>query len=170
MRETYERLTEEQEKFYKIQLQDEVLLQERIDTLVSNVANIALQTDINRIHETALDVKRIWKSMVDCREMGLLLNERQKLLDMKVVPFDHLHKLMRDFEPYRSLWVTASGKYTIMNDIGRYWTRQPVRKVNFNKIPCLLPSILKTFTFEAALPLSKVNFASSTSLSKCCVS
>lgn len=119
MRETNERLMEEQEKFYKIQLQDEVLLQERIDTLVGNVANIALQTDINRIHETALDVKRIWKSMVDCREMGLLLNERQKLFDMKVVPFDHLHKLMRDFEPYRSLWVTASGKYAITNHSDR---------------------------------------------------
>lgn len=100
---------EEQEKFYKIQLQDEVLLQEKIDTLVSNVANIALQTDINRIHETALDVKRVWKAMIDCREMGLLLNERQKLFGMKVVPFEHLHKLMRDFEPYRNLWITASG-------------------------------------------------------------
>lgn len=108
--ETNEQLVEEQDKFYKIQLQDEVLLEEKIDTLVSNVANIALQTDINRIHETALDVKRIWKTMVDCREMGLLLNERQKLFGMPVVPFEHLHKLMREFEPYRSLWVTASGK------------------------------------------------------------
>ncbi|OAD57478.1 Dynein heavy chain 1, axonemal [Eufriesea mexicana] len=100
--ETNEQLVEEQDKFYKIQLQDEVLLEEKVDTLVSNVANIALQTDINRIHETALDVKRIWKIMADCRETGLLLNERQKLFGMKVEPFEHLHKLMREFEPYRN--------------------------------------------------------------------
>nr|XP_034195945.1 dynein heavy chain 1, axonemal-like [Osmia lignaria] len=106
--ETNERFVEEQDKFYKIQIQDEVLLLERIDTLVGNVSNIGLQTDINRVHETALDVKRVWKGMTDCREMGLLLNERQKLFGMKVVPFEHLHKLMREFEPYRSLWVTAS--------------------------------------------------------------
>lgn len=88
-----------------------MLLLERIDTLVGNVTNIGLQTDINRVHETALDVKRVWKAMTDCREMGLLLNERQKLFGMKVVPFEHLHKLMKEFEPYRSLWVTASGKH-----------------------------------------------------------
>lgn len=93
-------------------MQDEVLLQERVDTLVSNVTNIAQQWDVERIHETALDVKRVWKAMMDCRELGLLLNERQKMFGMKVVPFEHLHKLIREFEPYRSLWVTASGKWS----------------------------------------------------------
>ncbi|XP_060831781.1 dynein axonemal heavy chain 1-like [Bombus pascuorum] len=142
VRETNERLMEEQEKFYKIQLQDEVLLQERIDTLVSNVANIALQTDINRIHETALDVKRIWKSMVDCREMGLLLNERQKLFDMKVVPFDHLHKLMRDFEPYRSLWVTASD-WLKWHDI---WMDNPLMNVDGSQIDVLVADMHRAIT------------------------
>ncbi|XP_076380684.1 dynein axonemal heavy chain 1 [Megalopta genalis] len=106
--ETDERLVEEQDKFYRIQIQDEVLLLEKIDTLVGNVQNIGLQHDVTRIHETALDVKRVWKAMTECRENGLLLNERQKLFGMKVVPFENLQKLIRDFEPYRSLWVTAS--------------------------------------------------------------
>lgn len=105
---------EEQEKFHKIQIQDEILLLEKIDTLVGNVANIALQTDVTRIHEIALDVKRIWKVMLDCRENGLLLNERQKLFGLKVVPFEHLNKLIKEFEPYKNLWITASGKYPII--------------------------------------------------------
>ncbi|KAK9309948.1 hypothetical protein QLX08_000576 [Tetragonisca angustula] len=142
VKETNERLVEEQEKFYKIQLQDEVLLQEKIDTLVSNVANIALQTDILRIHETALDVKRIWKAMVDCREMGLLLNERQKLFGMKVVPFEHLHKLMRDFEPYRNLWLTASD-WLKWYDI---WMDNPLMNVDGSQIDILVADMYRVMT------------------------
>ncbi|XP_076766961.1 dynein axonemal heavy chain 1 [Xylocopa sonorina] len=140
--ETNERFVEEQDKFYKIQLQDEVLLQEKIDTLVGNVANIALQTDINRIHETALDVKRVWKAMTDCRETGLLLNERQKLFGMKVVPFEHLHKLMREFEPYRSLWVTAS-------DWLRWyevWMDNPLMNVDGSQIDTLVADMYRVMT------------------------
>ncbi|CAL7945370.1 unnamed protein product [Xylocopa violacea] len=140
--ETNERFVEEQDKFHKIQLQDEVLLQERIDTLVGNVANIALQTDINRIHETALDVKRVWKAMTDCREMGLLLNERQKLFGMKVVPFEHLYKLMREFEPYRSLWITAS-------DWLRWyevWMDNPLMNVDGTQIDTLVADMYRVMT------------------------
>ncbi|XP_026674744.1 dynein heavy chain 1, axonemal-like [Ceratina calcarata] len=142
VQETNERFVEEQEKFHKIQLQDEVLLEERIDTLVSNVANIALQTDINRIHETALDVKRVWKAMTDAREMGLLLNERQKLFGMKVVPFEHLYKLMREFEPYRSLWVTSSD-WLKWHEI---WMDNPLMNVDGTQIETLVIDMHRIMT------------------------
>ncbi|KMQ95378.1 dynein heavy chain axonemal [Lasius niger] len=106
--ETRERFTNEYEKFHKAQIQDEILLSERINTLVGNVSNVALQTDINRILEMAIEVKRIWKMIKDCQESSLLLNERQKLFSMSVVPFEQLSKLMREFEPYQILWITAS--------------------------------------------------------------
>ncbi|XP_076627799.1 dynein axonemal heavy chain 1 [Colletes latitarsis] len=140
--ETNEQFVEEQEKFYKIQVQDEVLLLERIDTLVGNVQNIALQTDINRIHETALDVKRVWKAMTDCRENGLLLNQRQKLFGMDVVPFEHLHKLIRDFDPYRSLWVTAS-------DWLRWyevWVDNPLIHVDGSQVESLVVDMYREMT------------------------
>nr|XP_012140860.1 PREDICTED: dynein heavy chain 1, axonemal [Megachile rotundata] len=140
--ETNERFIEEQDKFYKIQVQDEVLLLERIDTLVGNVSNIGLQTDINRIHETALDVKRVWKAMTDCREMGLLLNERQKLFGMKVVPFEHLYKLMRDFEPYRSLWVTASD-WLRWHEV---WMDNPLMNVDGSQIDSLVMDMYRAIT------------------------
>lgn len=89
------------------------MLQEKIDMLVGNVANIALQTNINMVHEIAIDIKRIWKMMKECQETGIMLNERQKLLGLSVVPFESLIKLMKDFEPYQTLWTTASGIYTI---------------------------------------------------------
>ncbi|XP_043259684.1 dynein axonemal heavy chain 1-like [Colletes gigas] len=140
--ETNEQFVEEQEKLYKIQVQDEVLLIERIDTLVGNVQNIALQTDIKRIHETALDVKRVWKAMMDCRENGLLLNQRQKLFGMDVVPFEHLHKLIRDFDPYRSLWVTAS-------DWLRWyeaWVDNPLIYVDGSQVESLVVDMFREMT------------------------
>lgn len=109
MEEAINRFASEYEKFHKVQVQEEILLSERIDLLVGNVTNVALQTDINKIYEMGVEVKRIWKMMKDCQESGLLLNERQKLFDMDVVPFEQLNKLMKEFEPYQTLWITASG-------------------------------------------------------------
>lgn len=109
MKETTNRFASEYEKFHKVQVQDEILLSERIDILIGNVTNVALQMDFNKIHEMAVEVKRIWKMMKDCQESGLLLNERQKLFGIDVIPFEQLNKLMKDFEPYYTLWITASG-------------------------------------------------------------
>jgi hypothetical protein len=49
--------------------------------------------------------------MKEAQEQELLLNTRQRLFGTPVVPFDSLNKLIKDFEPYRNLWITASGKY-----------------------------------------------------------
>ncbi|XP_011707083.1 PREDICTED: dynein heavy chain 1, axonemal-like, partial [Wasmannia auropunctata] len=108
MEEAMNRFAGEYEKFHKVQMQEEILLSEKIDTLMRNVTNVTLQTDINKVHEIAIEVKRIWKMMKDCQESGLLLNERQKLFGMDVVPFEQLNKLMKEFEPYQTVWITAS--------------------------------------------------------------
>ncbi|KAL6436551.1 hypothetical protein ACFW04_004787 [Cataglyphis niger] len=106
--ETKECYAIEYDKFYKAQVQDEILLTEKINTLVGNVTNVALQTDINRIHEMAIEVKRIWKMIKECQDTSLLLNERQNLFGMNVVRFEQLDLLIKEFEPYQILWITAS--------------------------------------------------------------
>lgn len=63
-----------------------------------------------QIHENAQELRRIWKSMKEAQEMGQLLNQRQKLFGATVVPWDDLNKLLREFEPYKNLWITASGQ------------------------------------------------------------
>ena len=108
--ETIVYLTEEVENFYKVQVLDEANLLDRIFTLVGNVSHIAQHNDVEKIHQIAIDVKRVWKSMKECQEQGLLLNERQKLFGVPITPYDHLTNLIKEFEPYQNLWVTASGK------------------------------------------------------------
>lgn len=50
--------------------------------------------------------------MKEAQDWGRVLNQRQKLFGLTVVPFGDLNKLVREFEPYRNLWVTASGEQT----------------------------------------------------------
>lgn len=54
-------------------------------------------------------MRRLWKALKEAQEQGQLLNQRQKLFLQPVVPFENLTKLIKEFEPYKNLWVTASG-------------------------------------------------------------
>ncbi|XP_024940673.1 dynein heavy chain 1, axonemal [Cephus cinctus] len=138
-------LAEEQNKFYKIQLLDEINLTERIESLVGNLTNISLQMDINKTHETAIDVKRMWKMMMECQEQGLLLNERQKLFGVPVVPFEELTKLIKDFDPYKSLWLTASD-WLKWYDI---WMDNPLINIDGQLIDSMVNDMYKIMTKSA---------------------
>lgn len=111
MKETTDYLAEEEEKFLKVQEQDEQAMAEKIDYIIGSVTQIALVSDNTRVHETAVEVKRVWKAMRDAQEQGLLLNQRQKIFGLPVQPFTRLNNLMKEFEPLKSLWLTASGEF-----------------------------------------------------------
>lgn len=74
------------------------------------MTNISQIYDIERVHEMAIEVRRMYKGMLECVEQGQLLCMRQKLFGLPVVPWENLTKLMKEFEPFRNLWITASGK------------------------------------------------------------
>ncbi|XP_018365084.1 PREDICTED: dynein heavy chain 1, axonemal-like [Trachymyrmex cornetzi] len=130
MEEAKNRFVSEYEKFHKVQVQEEILLSERIDTLMGNVINVTLQTDIKKIHEMAVEVKRILKIMKECQEFGLLLNERQKLFGMDVVPYEQLNTLIKEFEPYQTLWIAASN-WLKWQEI---WMENPLVSFDANQI------------------------------------
>lgn len=102
-------LDEEFEKYYKIQLNDEMSLEEKVEFFTVQVTKLSGEKDYNKVHEIAVDVKRLWKGMKEAQEQGQLLNQRQKLFNVPVAPFETLTKLIKEFEPYYNLWVTASG-------------------------------------------------------------
>ncbi|CAB3241783.1 unnamed protein product [Arctia plantaginis] len=101
-------LEEEQEKFWKLHQQDEQVLYDKIDLFSQQCMNLSLQYDFYKVHEIANDIKKAWKAMKDSQEWGRVLNARQKLFGQPIVPFTELNKLVKEFEPYRNLWVTAS--------------------------------------------------------------
>lgn len=106
---TNEFLVEETDKFLKIQLNDELTLFDRIEVLSVQVAQMSARRDFHLIHDIAVDIRRMWKTMKEAQEFGQLLNQRQKLFGLPVVPFENLTRLIKEFEPYKNLWITASG-------------------------------------------------------------
>ncbi|CAH0718440.1 unnamed protein product, partial [Brenthis ino] len=101
-------LEEEQEKFWKLHQQDEQTLFDKIDMFTAQCMALTLQNDFAKVHEIANDIKKAWKGMKDAQEWGRVLNQRQKLFGQPVVAFADLNRLVKEFEPYRNLWVTAS--------------------------------------------------------------
>lgn len=81
------------------------------------ISVLQIQTQIKyhlQTHEIAVDIKRVWKAMKEAQEQGQLLNSRQKLFLVPITPYDTLNKLIKEFEPYRNLWITASGNNMYM--------------------------------------------------------
>ncbi|RZC18431.1 DHC N2 and/or AAA 6 domain containing protein, partial [Asbolus verrucosus] len=138
--ETTNYLKDEEEKFYKIQLNDEYTLQEKIEALTAQVVQMSKQKDFSKTHEIAVDMRRLWKAMKEAQEQGQLLNQRQKLFGTPVVPFENLLKLIKEFEPYKTLWITASD-WLRSHEM---WMDNPLINVDGEAIDRLVTDMFKT--------------------------
>ncbi|XP_014239722.1 dynein heavy chain 1, axonemal-like isoform X2 [Cimex lectularius] len=94
--------------FRKIQSEDEVAIQERIEHLSKSIAAVQLQDEKTKVHEIAQEVSKIWKLLRDTVDWGRVLNNRQRLFGDKVTPFTELTTLTKTFTPFKNLWATAS--------------------------------------------------------------
>jgi len=57
-----------------------------------------------------VEVGQIWKSIRDAQERSLALQAQQKMFNLPVSSYETLMSLSKELQPYRDLWVTASGK------------------------------------------------------------
>ncbi|KAJ8728552.1 hypothetical protein PYW07_006248 [Mythimna separata] len=133
-------LEEEQEKFWKLHQQDEQTLYDKIDMFTAQCMTLTLQNDFAKVHEIANDIKKAWKAMRDAQDWGRVLNVRQKLFGQPVVPFMDLNRLVKEFEPYRNLWVTASD-FLKAREI---WLDNPLMYVDADTIEPLVNEYYKT--------------------------
>ncbi|XP_069792874.1 dynein axonemal heavy chain 1 isoform X2 [Narcine bancroftii] len=99
---------EEEEHFHKIQISDQSVLQEKLEGLQITVAGFSAYTDMSRAHETANEVRRIHKHLVESQNQAQLYNSRERLFDMPLTNYDRLYKMVKEFQPYRDLWTTTS--------------------------------------------------------------
>ncbi|XP_022110107.1 dynein heavy chain 1, axonemal-like isoform X1 [Acanthaster planci] len=108
METTFAQLEEDKERFEKIQLTDQNNFTDKLDTLQMVVAGFAAHTDINKAHEVANEVRRVNKQMKECQQLASMYNNRERLFEMPITNYDKLSKLVRDFEPFKNLWITTS--------------------------------------------------------------
>jgi len=79
-----EKLATEKEKFEKIQLEDELLLQEKVEYMSGVMLLLAVETNLSKIFEIAVDVSKHWKTIKELQSFGEVLRQRQRLFGQPV--------------------------------------------------------------------------------------
>lgn len=77
--EALEILESEFEKFEKIQFEDELSLQDRIEYITSVILKLTIENNLSRVFEIAVDVSKNWKLIKELQTFSQVLNQRQKL-------------------------------------------------------------------------------------------
>ncbi|TKS70983.1 Dynein heavy chain 1, axonemal [Collichthys lucidus] len=72
------------------------------------IGRFGVHTDINHAHEVANEVRRISKELKECQSMAHTYNSRERLFGIPVTNYNHVQKLIKDFQPFKDLWSTTS--------------------------------------------------------------
>lgn len=99
---------EDEESFRKIHLTEQSNFEEHLANLQMIVARFASHGGIDHAHEMANKVRQTSKQLKECQTMAQTYNNRERLFGMTVTNYDHVQKLVKDFQPYRDLWTTTS--------------------------------------------------------------
>lgn len=108
MHTTWEMFEEETERFQKIQTSDLVGFDEKVEALNMSVSTFSSLADTSKVAEIAVDIKKLWKLIVETSEMGKTLNVRQALFELPDIDLTGIQNLLVSFAPYRKLWVTGA--------------------------------------------------------------
>lgn len=101
-------LDADEERFQKNLLADQNTFQDRLDSLNMAVAGFAAHTDISKAHEVANEVRRLTKQLKECQTLASTYNNRERLFGLPVTSYDKLGRLIKDFEPFKNMWLTGS--------------------------------------------------------------
>jgi dynein heavy chain len=79
IKETLENIGLEIEKFEKVQLEDEIILQDKIEFISNAILKLTIEINISKVFEIAVDINKNWKLISELHSFGQVLNHRQKL-------------------------------------------------------------------------------------------
>lgn len=79
-----EQHVEEEERFRKLQIQDTANLNDRMDTLIMNVAGLSAHSNIDKAHEVANECRRLNRSLKECQELSSVYNNRERLFGIPI--------------------------------------------------------------------------------------
>eukprot|EP00118_Oscarella_pearsei_P012540 m.93002 g.93002 ORF g.93002 m.93002 type:complete len:4173 (+) comp36767_c0_seq9:102-12620(+) len=101
-------LDKDEERFRKNQFNDQNSFEDRLDSLQMAVAGFSAHVDIKKAAEVSVEARRIVKQLKECQQLAQLYNQRERLFGMPVTQYDKVGKLIRDFDPYKNLWLTSA--------------------------------------------------------------
>lgn len=78
-KEYLDKLGLEIEKFEKVQYEDELLLQDKVEYIGSAILKLTIENNLSKVFEIAVEVSKNWKLIMDLQLFSQTLNARQKL-------------------------------------------------------------------------------------------
>nr|KAJ3421411.1 Dynein heavy chain 1, axonemal [Polyrhizophydium stewartii] len=87
---------------------DQEVFKDRIHTLTTLISDFSKHSDLSRIQEIVAEVNKITNELKDAQALTTLFNSRERLFNLEPTKYEEVSQLARDFEPYKSLWLTCS--------------------------------------------------------------
>lgn len=84
IKESEENVSIDIEKFEKIQYEDELLLQNKIEYITNNILKLTIENNLSKVFEIAVEVNKMWKLIEELELFSQTLNRRQKLFGYQV--------------------------------------------------------------------------------------
>ncbi|CAG7831213.1 unnamed protein product [Allacma fusca] len=101
-------LDDDYDRLLKVQQADMSALSDSVDSASLAVAGLAAYVELEKAIDVSQEVKKIWKQVKELKEQNRLLNTRQQIFGLPSTQNEALERLIRDIEPFRSLWFTAA--------------------------------------------------------------
>lgn len=102
-------LDDDYDRLLKVQTADMAALSDAVDSATLAVSGLAAFVELERAIEVSQEVRKIWKQVLELEDQNRLLNIRQEIFGLPSTQNEALERLLRDIEPFKSLWFTAAG-------------------------------------------------------------
>ena len=101
-------LAADRDAFQNEMVQEQNTFERNVEELAHRVANFHQYTDIARVAKVNAIVNEIQVTLAEYEGKAQTFNKRESLFGSEATEYDALSKIVKDFEPYASLWSTAS--------------------------------------------------------------
>lgn len=86
---------------------DQEVFKDRINNLTASITEFAKFSDLTRIGDIVGEVNKVLDGLKEVQALVLLFNSREKLFNLEPTRYDEVPQLVRDFEPFKTFWITA---------------------------------------------------------------
>ncbi|ORY49032.1 hypothetical protein BCR33DRAFT_714104 [Rhizoclosmatium globosum] len=87
---------------------DQEVFKERIQNISGVVADFSKNTDLSKLGEIVADVHKVTLELKECQNLVTLFNSRERLFNQEITHYEEVAQLIKDFEPFKSLWLSVS--------------------------------------------------------------
>lgn len=86
---------------------DQEVFAEKVRSLAGNISSFSKAADLSKVNECAMEVQKVVAELKECQQAVQLFSGRERLFNLEATKFDEVNQLIKEFEPYKNIWLTA---------------------------------------------------------------